>query len=138
MPDPVNIPVNVVVNVTNVSYANGQWTGSPTWTVPAKTPVPPGSNLIVWSLQAAPPNKFNVAFASTNPVYFPASSNWSGGQPTPQTNGTVTATDDFTGGSDATDYYYGLNVTLTDPASGANQTFNYDPEVENEAASLSH
>ena len=72
------------------------------------------------------------------PCTFPRSSNWTGGQPTLQPDGTVTATDTFTGEAYATDYYYGVNVTLQDPASGAQQTFNYDPEVENEAASLSH
>jgi hypothetical protein len=138
MPTRVNVPVNVNVNVAGVTYSNGQWTGSPVWTVPAKTPVSPGLNDITWSIQANPPNRFNAAFASTDGVYFPLSSNWGGGTPTLQPNGTIVATDDFSAPPAAIDYYYGLNVTLTDPTSGANKTFNFDPEVENEAGTLSH
>ena len=128
----VTVPVNVLVNVTGVSYSNGAWSGSPSWTVPGKTPVYPGQNDIQWSLQANPPNKFGAAFASSNGVYFPPSSNWTGGPPTAQNDGTWKATDDFSAPTASVDYYYGLNVTLTDPTSGANQTFPYDPEVENE------
>jgi hypothetical protein len=143
MPNRVSVPVNVIVNFNGVSYDPGsnRWSGQPGWTVPQKTSVHPGDNDIVWTLRANNvPTGFQAQFASSNGVYFPSTSNWPGGPPTLQGNGTIVATDDYTGGAQPVDYYYGMNVVLQ-PVAGGNQTpgtFNFDPQVENEPGTISH
>lgn len=136
----VAVPVNVNVNLTGVSYSNGSWSGTPRWTVaPPTVQVHPGTNTINWNLNAQAPSGYTAKFApmdpnhtDKNPIYFPASSNWTGGPPTRDSDTLVTATDNFSSITQPTDYYYGVNVTLTQTSSGVSQTFNYDPEVENE------
>jgi hypothetical protein len=137
----VAVPVNVNVNLNGVSYSNGVWSGTPSWTVaPPTVQVHPGTNTINWNLNAQAPNGYTAKFApvsstapSTNPIYFPTSSNWPGGLPQRDSDTLVTATDNFSSITQATDYYYGVNVTLTQTSSGEQKTFNYDPEVENES-----
>jgi hypothetical protein len=132
--------VNVNVNFNGVSYANGTWSGTPSWTVaPPTVQVHPGTNTINWNLNAQAPSGYTAKFApmdpndtGENPIYFPASANWTGGPPQRDSDTLVTATDNFSSITQPTDYYYGVNVTLTQTSSGTSYTFNYDPEVQNE------
>lgn len=125
------IPVPVVVNFTGISYNNGAWSGTPSWTVPRTVQVHPGSNTINWNLNAAVSSGYAAKF-TTDGIYFPPSSQWPGGTPQRVNDGLVRAEDDFTTIAAPTDYYYGVKVTLTQTASGQSSTFTYDPDVENE------
>jgi hypothetical protein len=137
----VAVPVNVNVNCNGISCNNGVWSGTPSWNVaPPTVQVHPGTNTINWNLNAQAPSGYTAAFAATNstnpdqnPIYFPTSSNWPGGSPQRQSDSLVTATDNFSSIAQPTDYYYGVNVTVTQTSSGQQKTFNYDPEVENES-----
>jgi hypothetical protein len=136
----VAVPVNVNVNFNGVSCNNGVWSGTPSWNVaPPTVQVHPGTNTINWNLNAQAPSGYTAKYApmnsndtTKNPIYFPVSSNWTGGSPQRASDTLVTATDNFSSITQPTDYYYGVNVTLTQTSSGASNTFNYDPEVENE------
>jgi hypothetical protein len=129
----VAVPVNVNVNCNSLSYSNGTWSGTASWTVaPPTVQVHPGTNVINWNLNAQVPNGYAAKFTDPNGIYFPASSNWTGGPPQLVNDGLVQANDNFSSITQATDYYYGVNVTVTELSSGASTTLNYDPEVENE------
>lgn len=128
------IPVNVQVDFTGVSCKNGQWSGQPTWNVPGKVSVHPGTNnTIVWNLTARQvPAGFTAAFASNGVDFSTARPAWPGSVPVLQPNGTMQSTDDFAPGLPVTDYYYSLNVLLTGNGS-APAGFRYDPDVQNES-----
>ena len=93
MPD---IPVNVNVNLTGVSYQNGVWSGDPSWHFePHTAHALPGDNTISWTLRASnPPGGYASAFPSASAIVFKSTDDpqWSGGTPTTQDATSVTAT----------------------------------------------
>jgi len=141
MPDRRTIPVSVVVNFSAVSYnsTTNQWTGSPTFNVPATTPVQAGLNTIVWTLRpAAVPHGFDAVFDPGDGIAFDPG--WPGGPPSMVSTTVIQANDDFTTPPPTSETFeYSVDVRLV---SESNSTlwkdFSYDPDVENESANLTH
>jgi hypothetical protein len=142
---PQNIPVTVHVDFKDIAYntSSSTWSipaGKPKWTVPAKTPVQSGANLITWTLRSTNvPSGFSATFDTSDGIVFDAG--WPGGAPSMQTTTTITATDDFEPGGATEDYEYSVNVVLTmDANSSVSHDFPYDPDVENEGSTpiISH
>jgi len=128
------IPVSVVVDFTGVTYNNGVWTGTPSWTIPSNVSVHNGQNTITWTLTANNVSSgYSAGFPSASAIVFKSTNNppWSGGTPTTQSATSVTASDNFQGLASAVKFYYTTNVVLTTAASISN-TFTYDPDIENE------
>jgi hypothetical protein len=134
-----NIPVNVNVNLTSVSYSNGVWSGTPTWNfVPSTAHASAGDNTITWNLHATNAGvNYSSGFPSSNAIVFKSTDNppWSGGTPTTQDSTTVTATDNFANPSGSTSYKYTTNVTVTAP-DGTTTTFTHDPEIQNDPGGI--
>ena len=140
MPSPTIVPVSVVVNLHNVSYnpATQQWSGSPSWTVP-NTPVRAGTNTLQWTLRpASVPGGFAAAFPAASGIVFQAG--WPGGTPARQPDGTYTATDNFATPPPTTaDYPYSVTIVVTSQTdSSISTSFTLDPDVENQAGSVTH
>jgi hypothetical protein len=127
--------VNVNVNLSGVSYANGAWSGTPTWHfVPHKAHVLEGDNTVTWTLHASNPGQgYSAAFPSSSPIVFKSTNDpqWPGGTPTIQSDGTVDASDNFDGVTATYEYKYTTSVVVTAPG-GATQTFTHDPDIEND------
>jgi hypothetical protein len=136
---PTNVPVSVVANFSGVSYdpSTNQWSGDPTWNVPAKTAVRAGSNTIQWTLRpAAVPQGFVVSFPASLGIAF--GTDWPYDDPGKQTDGTYTVNDTFTQPPASVDYEYTVNVVITSEANTTiSKGFSYDPDIENEGGSLS-
>jgi hypothetical protein len=129
-----NVGADVKINFSDVQYANGQWSGTPSWDV-QKVTVHPGDNNIIWNVKAqSVPAGYTAAFDASNGIEFSGTPAWTGGPPTLQPDGTYLATDNFPSISAPTDYYYSVIVNLV-PNAGTTTpgtSFNYDPQVENE------
>jgi hypothetical protein len=141
-----NLSVGVNVDFTGVTYTPGSgWSGSPTWTFnPPSLQVHQGNNKITWSLttlnssqQNSVPTGYTGGFSANNGLIFKASNPtpWTGTTPTLQTNGTITANDNFQNLSTTQTFQYTTSVTLTPNAgtTGTAGTFTKDPDVENES-----
>ena len=127
-------PVTVICDLAG-TFDNG-WTGvQPAWTVePEKVKCSKGKHSIVWSMTAQNvPTGFDAAFADPGVVFKPTPP-WTGGTPTNELNGTVTASNDVHATSKKISFFYTTSVAVT-PGPGTpypGQTFSYDPEVEND------
>jgi hypothetical protein len=136
MPGPNGVPIHVHVNFNGISYnpATQQWTipaGAPSWTVPATVAVPPGSNLLTWSLGATQlPAGFEAEFDPSDGVVF--SAGWPGGAPYMVDEDTIQCTDDFTASPNNPSYYYSVTVNLTDGT--VSRAFTLDPDIQNKGA----
>jgi hypothetical protein len=129
-----NVGADVKVNFNDVQYANGAWSGTPTWDV-QKVTVQPGDNNIIWNVKAQQvPAGFTAAFDPSTGIVFSGSPAWTGGTPTLQGDGTYMCSDNFESLPQPTDYYYSVAVKLVpNPGTSTPGTsFTYDPEVENE------
>lgn len=129
-----NVGADVKVNLKDVQYTNGAWSGTPTWDV-QKITVHPGDNDIIWNIKAQNvPAGFTVAFPATGGIVFSGTPTWTGGTPSLQPDGTYMCTDNYAAVSAPTDYYYTVNLNLV-PNAGTTTpgtSFRYDPDVENE------
>lgn len=127
-------PVSVTCDLTG-TFSNG-WTGTePAWTFdPDPLQCHNGNNAITWTLTATNvPTGFTAAFSNPGIVFKPSPA-WTGTTPTNQTDGTVTAEDNFQNLAAAVTFAYTTSVTVTPPAgsSFSAQTFTKDPDVEND------
>lgn len=127
------IPVSVTVDFTGVSLNGNQFSGNPSWTVaPQEVQCHNGQNTITWTLNATNlPAGSAAAFPQSGAIVFKTSNSqgWNGGPPTTQTNGTVTATDNFQNLTTPVKFYYTTYVVLT-KAQITSQAYSYDPDVE--------
>lgn len=126
--------VTVTADFSGVTVSNGTFSGSPSWSVsPDPLEVHNGQNNITWTLAATNlPANGTAAFSPTSPIAFKASNSvtWAGSTPTRQTDGTVQASDNFTGLSSAVHFLYDINIILT--VGQYSQAYTKDPDIENE------
>jgi hypothetical protein len=129
-------PVAITCNLTGTyNSSTNSWTGAqPAWTF---TPDPlqchNGNNAITWTLTASNvPTGFTASLTS---IVFKPTPPWTGGAPAKQTDGTVTAGDNFQNITTPVEFGYTTTVAVTpNPGTtGQGTTFSYDPEVENES-----
>lgn len=131
------VPIQVQINFSGVTYSNGAWSGTPTWTVPGKVKVNPGTSTIVWRLNGLnEPSNFTAAFPATDAIDFSNSNPaWVGTTPTLQGDGTYQCTDTFSSNDTKADYEYSVTVSLAPDAgtNGTTGTWTLDPEIENDS-----
>ena len=137
-----NIPITVNVDFTPVTIKNGQWSGQPTWTVtPSNAQAQQGNNKVTWSLttlnsssQNSVPSGYSASFTGDGIVFKSTNQQAWDDPPALQTDGTITADDNFQGLSANVYYYYTTKVQLKPNAgtTGPTGTFTADPDVENE------
>jgi len=131
-------PVGVACNLAG-TFNNG-WTGAqPAWTVtPESLKCQHGNNKITWTLTAQNvPTGFSAAFTNPGVVFKPVPP-WTGSTPANQSNGTITADNNFRALPAPVKFDYTASVTVT-PNPGTPyppQTFSYDPDVENEGGGI--
>ena len=130
------LAVSVAVDFAGVTYNNRAWGGSPSFTVsPSSLQVHNGNNNITWTLTATNvPAGCTAAFPAVGVVFKTTNDPpWVGTTPTTQSDGTVTASDNFSKLDSALDFAYSTIVQLTNTADGTTTQFTYDPDVENES-----
>jgi len=130
-----NLSVNIIVNFPGNST-------TPTFTIPPKLSVAHGDvDTIFWNLSNGnlPTGAASLVFATSNPIQFVDTKNgvtdasvWTGGTPVRNTATQVQVADDNSIGNVTKHYYYSVNVTTLDANGNPLQTYNYDPEVENQ------
>jgi hypothetical protein len=135
-----NFPINVNVNFAGVTYSNGSWYNSPTWTVnPSLQGVPPvklgvNTNTLVWSLHAAAvPQGFTASFATPG-IAFVGTPVWTGGTPQNLDSQTCAVADNFNGLAANETYEYNISVTLSNGT--VSNTWVCDPDVQNESGTM--
>jgi hypothetical protein len=130
-----NVPIAVTVDFNGVTLQNGVWAPQPAWTVtPDNQQVQQGNNRIVWTLTASNvPAGYTAGFTADGIVFKSTNSESWNDPPALQTDGTVAANDNFNKKKDPVTFYYTVNVHFTVvPAGGTDQTFPYDPDIQNE------
>lgn len=130
------VSCTVTVDFSGVRLVGTQFQGTPSWAFsPDPLPVYKGQNNVSWTLVANNlPQGANASFPASNPIVFKPSNPipWTGGPPTKQSDGTVTASDNFGNLAATEDFFYTVSVVLTQPLI-IEQTYSYDPEIENES-----
>jgi hypothetical protein len=135
-----NIGITINIDFTGVTYQNGAWTGTPVFTPnPSSAPVHQGNNKITWTLttlnsnnQNSVPAGYTAGFTSDGIVFKSTNQQPWNNAPALQSNGTITASDNFQSLSQDVYYYYTTKVQLT-----PNQnSWSFDPDVVNESGNV--
>ncbi len=141
-----NIPIAINVDFTGVSYSNGAWSGTPGFSAtPSSAPVQHGNNKITWTLttvngsnQNTVPAGYTAGFTSDGIVFKSTNSQSWNNAPALQSNGTITASDNFANLAADVYYFYTTKVQLTPQAGtgGSPNSWAFDPDVVNEGGNI--